>query len=373
MTILVPTYTPFNTVFNNNGIISPGGTVGVYLADTLTLTDIFLDAAGTVPAENPYYADDYGRLPTLFIGRGITYKMVFKDADGNILGTYNNLRNEVNPASIITTYGDLIVGNIDGEATRFPVGANGTILYSNGSTLEYFNYVASNVDIITGIDNTKAITPLGLRNNRSTTADIQTGTDNVKYVTPLGAAWAVNNLSAVQLIQTITASNIASVSFTGLSSTYSSYKIILSNIVPAAASTILRCRISQDNGSTWGSGAGNYQWVINTITSANENYIQSSESDSSIALTGTGGGFNPSNNIALGISGEILLTYHAGSTNIKRIGIVGGGFRNTGANHYSDIKGSGAYVVNTNPINGLQFFFSTGNIGSGIFKLYGLL
>lgn len=47
------------------------------------------------------------------------------------------LKEQVDSLDVITTQGDLIIGNSNGEPVRLPIGANGTVLTSNGSTASW--------------------------------------------------------------------------------------------------------------------------------------------------------------------------------------------------------------------------------------------
>lgn len=70
------------------------------------------------------------------------------------------------------------------------------------------------------------------------------------------------------LIQTQTVSGVASVNFTGLSSTYSVYILEMSNVVPATDATDLYVRTSTNNGSSYDSGASDYAWTRTGNTDA---------------------------------------------------------------------------------------------------------
>lgn len=164
------------------------------------------------------------------------------------------------------------------------------------------------------------------------------------------------------LISTGTASSSATIDFTGLSSTYFVYKIFIENLVPGTTSTDLYLRTSTNNGSSYDSAASDYEYYSSYSTSNGPaSAIISSTGATFIDImtsltTGSGG-----------LDGEITI-YNPSSVSECRINysckarlgannyiVTGGGVRNTAAD-----------------VNAIRFLMSSGNIGSGIFKLYGL-
>lgn len=172
-----------------------------------------------------------------------------------------------------------------------------------------------------------------------------------------------NSVGCVQLIATGTASNSATINFTGLTSSYSYYYVVYSNIQPVANTGNLYLRVSTDNGSTF--SATGYYYAGTQQTSASAAGVIAAANDTAFLLTLSQ--FNAGNDNGGGII-EIInpsqsTTYHQFFNNCI----------------YVDSNGLVDSIVNsclwtsTTAINAFQFFCSGGNINTGTFKLYGVL
>lgn len=163
---------------------------------------------------------------------------------------------------------------------------------------------------------------------------------------------------AMTLISTATASSSATITFTGLSSTYAVYVVYFYNVQPVTDNVHMRMRTSSDNGSTYDSGASDYQWSRQRGSATD-----ASAADDNIDMSQTFG--NASNEIN---SGFINIYDPAGA-------------------HYTEITFDMSYMNNitvlsyifgsgvrqsTSGVNAIQFYMSSGNIASGTFKLYGI-
>lgn len=69
--------------------------------------------------------------------------------------------------------------------------------------------------------------------------------------------WRVYFDNTYELIQTVNASGASTVDFTGLSSTYAEYQIVVADLIPSLAGSIL-LRTSTDNGATFAAGGTDY-------------------------------------------------------------------------------------------------------------------
>jgi len=166
-----------------------------------------------------------------------------------------------------------------------------------------------------------------------------------------------NSSGALVKISSTVASSSATVSFTGLSSSYRDFLVVLSNVVPATDNVDFYMRTSTNNGSSYDSGAANYRYAYyGTITSAT--------TDTAIRLNG-----NTGNGTAEGVAGWVRIhnpqsaagkcqvTYHT-STYVytdSLYSITGAAYRDTAAD-----------------VDAIQFYFSSGNIASGTITLYGI-
>ena len=110
---------------DNNGAILSGGLIYTYTAGTTTPLATYTSNLGTVAQPNPIVLDSAGRIPggELWLTTGYGYKFVVEDANGVLIGSYDNVPSSaqppiVNDASSIsyeqgnsTTAGSFIVGD----------------------------------------------------------------------------------------------------------------------------------------------------------------------------------------------------------------------------------------------------------------------
>ena len=178
-----------------------------------------------------------------------------------------------------------------------------------------------------------------------------------------GAAptWTAPSTGAMTLISTTTASSSANVLFTGLSTTYTTYLIIVSNAVPANNGTEFRVQLSTDSGGSyvttpwymtqWYSGVGGATGSGGTSNA----YVRLLSGISNVASDG-------------GISATIYL-HNPGRTNAgMQVQAQTSGYNNSSTGFSI---ASGTYQ-STAAINAANLLFSSGNITSGVFKLYGI-
>lgn len=164
------------------------------------------------------------------------------------------------------------------------------------------------------------------------------------------------------LIQSQTASSSASLTFTtGITSTYNTYFLVWSAVVPATNAAILQMQFSTDGGMTYvnsGYASGINYAAFNTATLTNAN------SSTVILLSDA-----TSNSASIGANGNAYLydLTNANTTSITGQVCFNGSTAGAGAYGYL-IAGSGPASVNA-----LKVFFSSGNISAGTFTLFGIL
>ncbi len=170
------------------------------------------------------------------------------------------------------------------------------------------------------------------------------------------------------LISTGTASDSASIEFNNLSSTHFLFLIVCHNVVPATNTDNFQMRTSTDNGLNFDASAGNYAYV-NRIFKASGTHIDfDSASATEIVFVGSGSDTmgNASNET---YDGNVWL-YNPSSTAYTRV-VYTGVF--TSADSASeDALFGGGHRASAADVDAIQFLMSSGNITSGIFKLYGL-
>jgi hypothetical protein len=188
-----------------------------------------------------------------------------------------------------------------------------------------------------------------------------TGTPSGSTVLAGNGSWITPSAGAMTLISTATASTSATIDFTGLTSTYKSYVVIASNVV-LASFTNLCLRTSTNNGTSYDSGASNYNSTYantgNTtwsggLSTDDRAYINTDNVDTTTNL----GGISFTLTLVNPSAANIATWYTTGFLYGSNIGgFIGGGYRNQ----------------TTGAVNAIRFFAYSGNIKSGTFKLYGI-
>lgn len=179
-------------------------------------------------------------------------------------------------------------------------------------------------------------------------------------LTSTGSAWTSQApaSSALVLLQTQTiGSAVAAVDFTtGIDSTYDEYEIHFQNVQHGTGSQQQLIRTSANAGSSWDSGASDYQYAALQASTSN---TAISGSAASLQISGTLGGGRISGIVRIFQPSASLETYvqfdtaHLVSTQIVRV--AGSGRRSSAA-----------------AVNGIRFLTSGGNMAAGTFKLYGV-
>lgn len=180
-------------------------------------------------------------------------------------------------------------------------------------------------------------------------------------------------LSVRVLLDTQTASASASLDFTtGIDSTYDRYELEIVDLVPATDAVSLYLRVSTDGGSSYKSGASDYDWAHYRIGAGVATATSGPEYGSGNAFirpsgTSTQGLGNAATDAAY--NGLIRFTSPDDAARAQQFqydAVYGGAGGNT-----RRLMGSGMYRAAT-AINGLRLLMSSGNITSGYAKLYGV-
>jgi hypothetical protein len=205
----------------------------------------------------------------------------------------------------------------------------------------------------------------GVSGNPTIAVDVGTTANKIVQLNGSGELPAVSgaNLtgiaSGIALIstQTVTsASPVAAVDFTGIDGTYDAYIVMLHNVVPVTDNTSLYLRTSSDGGSTFDAGASDY-WEV--VASGNSN-----TGVSQITIQNFVGSETNENGVSATID---ISTPAADSYTAFRLAGI-----NMSAFNRLEHHNRGAVRLSNAPVNALRFYFSSGNIESGIFRLYGM-
>lgn len=171
------------------------------------------------------------------------------------------------------------------------------------------------------------------------------------------------DLSPTVLIASATASNDATIEFTLTNTDYTSYQVVFDSVIPSTDNIQLLVRFSSDGGSTFDSGASDYQYAARSVATNGTASDQSDAADSAINLSANVGNATGET----GVNGKLDLI----SSGLGRPSVRWQISRTSGAGIFIQNWGVGERTSIVE-VNGLQFLYSTGNIASGKIYLYGL-
>jgi len=179
-----------------------------------------------------------------------------------------------------------------------------------------------------------------------------------------------NSMGVKKLIQSVNASNAASVEFINkFTSDYSYYELDFLDIMPSSATGVnLKLQVSHDGGSSYISSAS-YQ-SFSTTTNA---YSNVSYADTYLALTNTSSVAvnNPSSASDVGCTGFTNIYNPMSTSRLKQFQtqtkFYGASNGETWNYYYSQAYNS------ISAIDAIKISFSAGNIASGKFNLYGIV
>ena len=165
-----------------------------------------------------------------------------------------------------------------------------------------------------------------------------------------------------QLVASTTASADSAISFNDLSTDYAFYELVAHNMLPGTDTVIPHLRVSDDNGSSFKSGASDYNWSFDGLNAATTT-DSGDDADTEIQMSGSIG-----NDVGEGISFKLII-YDPAGTGKTRFTWQLVGNSSTGSTRV--LTGGGDYT-SEGAIDAFQVFFSTGTVSTGEFKLYGV-
>ena len=184
---------------------------------------------------------------------------------------------------------------------------------------------------------------------------------------------------ALKLIKEQTASSSASISFVDgtsdvvLDSTYRTYIFKFINIHPATGAAKLRIIGSTDTGSSYGVATTTTMFEALHNEAGADGTVRYEDGDDAAQSTSA-------INISTGVgsdadeclSGYINLFEPSSTTFVKHF-ISTMQFVNNSGTPYSKNNFTAGYINTTSAVDAIQFSFSSGNIDSGVIKLYGIV
>jgi hypothetical protein len=187
--------------------------------------------------------------------------------------------------------------------------------------------------------------------------------DGTKFLNGLGVYATPISAGQMILLNTLTASNSATLSdTTSLTSTYSVYEIVFENILPATNATTCELQI-HSGGSFQATG-----YTSTVYGNANGAAMVFSNATTFIACALPADA--PNTAATGGINGTLRISSPS-SAGFKHSLIGQFGYLNSGGANYSSMNVGGLWNT-AGAIDGFQVLFSAGNITSGVIKIYGI-
>lgn len=163
--------------------------------------------------------------------------------------------------------------------------------------------------------------------------------------------------NSLVLLETETASASTSLDFV-LNTAYDDFILLINNLKPATADAALWLRLSSDNVTFFSSG---YRWVRTNVTDAPATSIDGSSSDAKIMMLNAVGGTDGKQ-----ASGQVRLRA------ISALGVRAEWTLSTTTLAGVFYQGDGAGAYEAAAAGYARLLFSTGNITSGVARLYGV-
>jgi len=190
---------------------------------------------------------------------------------------------------------------------------------------------------------------------------------NGNILTSNGTAWvssAPASSGAMTFISQVVASNSATVGFTGLSSSYNTYLLTISGLKPVSDRPSVYIKLSTDNNSTF---VSNLESQLQNVRAGSAQYAYLN-ANSYGYLTFSSFASSPDGHEGSGF----MYIYNPSSTSATKTvySVISGFDKNSGTESMSFCATT--YPTTGTAINGFRIECSSGNISSGVFRLYGI-
>lgn len=166
--------------------------------------------------------------------------------------------------------------------------------------------------------------------------------------------------SLIKIDEEIVTSAVASVTLTGIDSTYDVYMVRYNNVLPVNDNVLLSNRVTV-SGTADTTANYDYAYKLLQANTTFSNVSATNDTDNVLGTNGTGG--NESTN-------GIMYLFNFNNASEYSFGTVENTLREADTN-LRGIQGGYVHTV-AQACDGIQFFYASGNIASGTFTLYGL-
>lgn len=245
--------------------------------------------------------------------------------------------------------------SVIGEITS----ANSAVLVTNSTGVPAFSGTMTNGQLIIG---STGATPVAASLTAGSGITITPGAGSIT-ITASGSSGAWTKIGSAAV-----ASNSATIAFTGLTATYMMYMVVIDRALPVSDGVAFQWQASTDNGSTYyTTNEYSYANMIPWSTDGSYN-CRGGTGTAACLLTGGDSSYYVGNATNEGITGQFFINNPSATS----YGRSTGTFSYTepgGALRHSTHAGMVAVAAD---IDAIRFLFSSGNISSGIFTLYGL-
>ena len=179
------------------------------------------------------------------------------------------------------------------------------------------------------------------------------GSSNTSWTTPIRS-----------FISEVVASTSATVVFTGLTTAFTQYRLVMTDVIPSFDTAVFYLRTSANGGSSYDANTSDYisGGLITDLGAGTS--ITSAYGSTVITLAANAG--NAANET---LSGEVVIHDPTATSYTKMSHAI---FSYSAAGNARQITG-GAVRKSAATVDAIQIFFSSGTITSGIFRLYGIV